>query len=79
MIMELGTEETPELISLKSVIRDSFIKAALSISGFKGNRINRYCQMEDVFIKGYEGKIPSEALHWHAIRDAIRYRGVKEC
>lgn len=78
MIMELGTEETPELISLKSAIRDSFLKAALSISGFKGNRINRYCQMEDVFIKGFEGKIPDEALHWHAIRGAIRYRRAEE-
>lgn len=78
MILDLGTEETSELISLKSVIRDSFLKAALSISGFKGNRINRYCQIEDVFIKGFEGKTPDEALHWHIIRDAIRYRGVKK-
>ena len=77
MILDLGTEKTLELISLKSVISDSFMKAALSISGFKGNRINRYCQAEDLFIKGYEGKVPDEALHWHAIRDAIRGR-VKE-
>ena len=76
-VMELSSKDTPELISLKSVIRDSFLKVALSISGFKGNRINRYCQIEDVFIKGYEGKIPDEALHWHAIRDAIRHRRVK--
>ena len=77
MTLDFGFEKTPELISLKSLMRDSLLKAALSISGFKGNRINRYCQMEDVFIKGYEGKVPDEALHWHAIRDAIRGR-VKE-
>lgn len=77
MILDLGTGETPELRSLKSLIRDCFMRAALSIGGLKGNRINRYCQMEDVFIKDLKGKIPDEALHWHAIRGAIRGR-VKE-